>query len=141
MKFFPSQKLAKLRNEINTFSQKDEESLYNAWERFKELLKKCPYHAIPDQLQIQTFYNWLILSIRSTVHATSRGSLHNKTLKGALQLIETMATNNFMASNERSLGRRGVLPYLLRTSSCLSNWLLSTNNSGKCRLELQVLSF
>ena len=91
MKFFPPQKLAKLRDEINTFSQKDGESLYDAWEWFKELLRKCPKCAILDRLHIQTFYDGLIPSIKSMVDTTSGGSLHNKTPEEALQLIETKA--------------------------------------------------
>ena len=43
------------------------------------------------------------------VDAASRGSLHNKTQEEAFQLIETMAANNFMASNERSVETRGVI--------------------------------
>ena len=37
-KFFPSAKTALLRTEIGTFKQQDFESLYEAWERFKDLL-------------------------------------------------------------------------------------------------------
>ena len=36
-KFFPPAKTAKLRNEITSFTQYDQESLYEAWERFKEM--------------------------------------------------------------------------------------------------------
>ncbi|NAW23538.1 hypothetical protein FGF82_23740, partial [Salmonella sp. gx-f9] len=46
-KYFPPNKNAKLRNEITTFQQMDDESLYEAWERYKELLRKCPHHGIP----------------------------------------------------------------------------------------------
>ncbi|PPD90687.1 hypothetical protein GOBAR_DD12374 [Gossypium barbadense] len=45
--YFPPSKNAKLRNEITTFQQLDDESLYEAWERFKELLRKCPHYGIP----------------------------------------------------------------------------------------------
>jgi len=34
-KFFPPQKLSKLRVEVQTFRQKEGESLYEAWERYK----------------------------------------------------------------------------------------------------------
>ena len=47
VKYFPPRKNAKLRNEITTFQQLDDESLYKAWEQFKELLRKCPHHGIP----------------------------------------------------------------------------------------------
>ncbi|KAI3704170.1 hypothetical protein L1987_74385 [Smallanthus sonchifolius] len=44
MKYFPPAKTAKLRNDITTFTQDDGESLYEAWERFKDMLRKCPHH-------------------------------------------------------------------------------------------------
>ncbi|KAJ8556524.1 hypothetical protein K7X08_032276 [Anisodus acutangulus] len=37
---------AKLRGEVNNFYQLEGESLYDAWERFKELQKKCPHHGL-----------------------------------------------------------------------------------------------
>ena len=46
MKYFPPTKNAKLRNEITSFHQLENESLYDAWERFKELLKICPHYGI-----------------------------------------------------------------------------------------------
>ena len=47
MKYFPPIKNEKLRNEIIFFHQLEDESLYNAWERFKELLKRCLHDGIP----------------------------------------------------------------------------------------------
>src|ERR1044072_6023853 len=41
-KFFSSTRLRTLKQEINSFLQQDHENLYEAWERFKELLRKCP---------------------------------------------------------------------------------------------------
>ncbi|GKD46413.1 retrovirus-related pol polyprotein from transposon TNT 1-94 [Tanacetum coccineum] len=36
---------AKKIDEINNFKQEHNESLFRAWERFKELLMKCPQHS------------------------------------------------------------------------------------------------
>ncbi|NHN20293.1 retrotransposon gag domain-containing protein, partial [Bacillus amyloliquefaciens] len=70
-KYFPPFKTAKLRNDITSFSQFDGETIYETWERFKELLRKCPHHALPDWLIIQTFYNGLIGSLRSIIYAAA----------------------------------------------------------------------
>jgi len=43
-RFFPHSKTVQLRNQITRFTQKDGESLYNAWERFKEMFRLCPHH-------------------------------------------------------------------------------------------------
>jgi len=45
-RFFPPSKTAKLRDQIIRFNQKDGESLYDAWERFKEMLRLCPHHGL-----------------------------------------------------------------------------------------------
>ncbi|KAL4373117.1 hypothetical protein AHAS_Ahas05G0049700 [Arachis hypogaea] len=39
-KFFPPKKLTKLRVEVQTFRQKDGETLYEAWERYKLLTRQ-----------------------------------------------------------------------------------------------------
>ena len=49
-KYFPPCKTAKLRNDITSFVQFNGESLYEAWERFKELQRRCPHHGLPDWL-------------------------------------------------------------------------------------------
>ena len=45
-KYFPSAKTVKLRNDITNFKQYDQESMYEAWEKYKDLLRKCPYHEL-----------------------------------------------------------------------------------------------
>ena len=45
-RFFPPAPTVERRGEIIVFKQGEEESLYNAWERFKRLLKRCPMHGI-----------------------------------------------------------------------------------------------
>ena len=58
-KYFPPSKNARMRNEVTAFRQKDAETLFEAWERWKELLRKCPHHGIPVIIQMETFYNGL----------------------------------------------------------------------------------
>ena len=44
-RFFPPAKEAKLRIDINSFYQYEEESFYEVWERFKDFLRKFFYHS------------------------------------------------------------------------------------------------
>ncbi|GKG48061.1 hypothetical protein Tco_0509946, partial [Tanacetum coccineum] len=41
-------RIAKKIKEINNFRQEPDENLYQAWERFKELLMKCPQHYLTE---------------------------------------------------------------------------------------------
>ncbi|GJQ89176.1 putative reverse transcriptase domain-containing protein [Tanacetum coccineum] len=43
-KYCPPARTVKKMKEINNFQQEPDENLYQAWERFKELLMKCPQH-------------------------------------------------------------------------------------------------
>lgn len=45
-KYFQFVKTAELR--MYQFTQYDGESLYETWERFKGLLRKCPQHGLPN---------------------------------------------------------------------------------------------
>ena len=45
-KFFPLAKIVQLVQEINTFRQFEEENLAEAWDRFYELLRRCPCHRL-----------------------------------------------------------------------------------------------
>ena len=54
--FFPPALTVERRGEIIVFKQGEDESRYNAWERFKRLLKRCPMHGIDLTTQINIFY-------------------------------------------------------------------------------------
>ena len=43
--------------EIIVFKQGEDESLYNAWERYKRLLKRFPMHGIDLTTQMDIFYH------------------------------------------------------------------------------------
>ncbi|GJS92502.1 hypothetical protein Tco_0799470 [Tanacetum coccineum] len=58
-KYCPPARTSKKMEEINNFQQEPDESLFRAWERFKELLKKCPPHYLTDMQEVILFYNGL----------------------------------------------------------------------------------
>ncbi|GJV56202.1 reverse transcriptase domain-containing protein [Tanacetum coccineum] len=58
-KFFPPSKTTNLRNEIMRFQQKFDETFYEAWDRFNDLLRGCPHHGFSELHQLDTFYNAL----------------------------------------------------------------------------------
>ncbi|XP_038973113.1 uncharacterized protein LOC120105094 [Phoenix dactylifera] len=87
-KYFPPGKTAKLRNDITSFAQFDGESLYEAWERFKDLQRKCPHH------------------VRITIDAAAGGTLMSKSIEEAYELLEEMASNNYQWSNERGMPKK-----------------------------------
>ncbi|KAF7824539.1 uncharacterized protein G2W53_022683 [Senna tora] len=105
-KYFPLGKTAKMRNDITSFVLLDNESLYEAWERFKELLRKCPHHGLPKWLQVQTFYNGLSSEIRTSIDAAAGGALMSKPVDAAYTLLETMSSNNHQWHSDRHVHAR-----------------------------------
>ncbi|GJV00221.1 retrovirus-related pol polyprotein from transposon TNT 1-94 [Tanacetum coccineum] len=63
-KYCPPACTAKKMDEINNFQQEPDESLFRAWERFKELLMKCPQHYLTDMQEVILFYNGLDVPTR-----------------------------------------------------------------------------
>ncbi|GKC60306.1 putative reverse transcriptase domain-containing protein [Tanacetum coccineum] len=53
-KYYPPARTAKKMEEINNFQQEPDENLYQAWERFKELLMKCPQHDLTETQECMT---------------------------------------------------------------------------------------
>ncbi|GKA32999.1 reverse transcriptase domain-containing protein [Tanacetum coccineum] len=47
-KFFPPSKTTNLRNEITRFQQRFDETFYEAWDRFNDLLRACPHHGFSE---------------------------------------------------------------------------------------------
>ncbi|GKF37293.1 reverse transcriptase domain-containing protein [Tanacetum coccineum] len=51
--------MTNLRNEITRFQQRFDESFYEAWDRFNNLLRACPHYGFSELHQLDTFYNAL----------------------------------------------------------------------------------
>nr|GEZ52076.1 reverse transcriptase domain-containing protein [Tanacetum cinerariifolium] len=76
-KYFPPSMVTKLRNEITNFRQRPDESLFEAWERYKLSIDRCPNHNMLPVTHIDTFYNGLTLRHRDTINAATSNALHN----------------------------------------------------------------
>ena len=120
-KYFPPAKTAKMRNEIASFTQHELESLYEAWERYKELLRRCPHHGLPDWLQLQTFYNGMTIASRTLVDAAAGGSLMGKKLEDAYDLLEEMAANAYQWPSERNASKKTLGVHELDVLTTLSS--------------------
>ncbi|XP_062100162.1 uncharacterized protein LOC133806042 [Humulus lupulus] len=117
---------------------KDEESLLEAWERFKELLRRCPHHGIPHCIQMDTFYNGLNAHTRMVVDASANGAFLAKSYNEAYEILERIANNNYQwPTNRTSSGKRrvagvhelDVITSLEAQVSSISN-MLNTMNMG-----------
>ena len=72
------------------FKQGENESLYNAWERYKRLLKRCPMHGIDLTTQMDIFYHSMNYTSKGVIDATCNGAFKRKSAEEAKQLIEDL---------------------------------------------------
>ncbi|GJY27991.1 putative ribonuclease H-like domain-containing protein, partial [Tanacetum coccineum] len=63
-------------------------SISEAWERFKDLLRACPYQDFTELHQLDTFYNALNATDQDSLNAAAGGNLLTKTPREALTIIE-----------------------------------------------------
>ncbi|GKA26161.1 reverse transcriptase domain-containing protein [Tanacetum coccineum] len=86
--FFPPSKTTHLKNKISRFTQKFKETFSEAWERFKEMLRACPYHVFIELTQVDTFDNGLNENDQDSLNAAAGGNLLSKKTREALNIIE-----------------------------------------------------
>nr|GEU40937.1 reverse transcriptase domain-containing protein [Tanacetum cinerariifolium] len=77
-------------NEITNFCQRLDESLFEAWERYKLSIDRCPNHNMLPVTQIDTFYNGLTLRHHDTINAAAGGTFMKRRPEECYDLIENM---------------------------------------------------
>ncbi|GKE60122.1 hypothetical protein Tco_1510489, partial [Tanacetum coccineum] len=122
-KYYPPGQTANKIEEINNFQQEPDETLYQAWERFKELLMKCPQHYLTEMQEVILFYNGLDVPTRQILN--SRGAIPTKTDADAKTAIQEMAEYSQKWHNRTSRGRS------TETSDGLAAIQAQLNNLGR----------
>ncbi|GJW33054.1 reverse transcriptase domain-containing protein [Tanacetum coccineum] len=88
-KFFPPSKTTNLRNEITRFQQRFDETFYEAWDRFNDLLRACPHHGFSKLHQLDTFYNALNSNDQDSLNSAVGGNFLDKMPWDCLRIIES----------------------------------------------------
>ncbi|XP_071699140.1 uncharacterized protein [Rutidosis leptorrhynchoides] len=107
--FFPPSKVERLRMEINGFTQRGDESLYDEWVRFKKLLRACPSHGLTKKEFINTFYRGTNFQTKQYLDSSSGGVFMYNSPNAAEKLLEDIAVNTYeWAPSPRDLTRKNV---------------------------------
>ena len=101
-RFSPPALTSERIGEIIVFKQGEDDSLYNAWERYKRLLKRCPMHRIDLITQMDIFYHSMNYASKGIIDAACRGAFKRRSAKEARQLIEDLAKCNYKSPSEAS---------------------------------------
>ncbi|GJU38074.1 reverse transcriptase domain-containing protein [Tanacetum coccineum] len=90
--YCPPFKTAKKLEEIRNFKQEVDEPLYHAWERYSDLLYRCPQHDLNNQQRVHIFYTGLYIPTR--IMLDSKGFIPLMTPSQALKSIQVMADHS-----------------------------------------------
>ncbi|KAK8713279.1 hypothetical protein V6N13_148500 [Hibiscus sabdariffa] len=107
MRYNPPNMHTQLRNDITSFRQANDESMYECWDRFKGLLCKCTNHGFQDWTQVVMFYNGVNAPTRMMLDASANGTLLDKSPEEAFNILDRVATNDYQFPTTRlGAGRR-----------------------------------
>ncbi|XP_021725088.1 uncharacterized protein LOC110692398 [Chenopodium quinoa] len=106
-RFISEEKTADMRRKIASFEQEAEESLSEAWERFKELVQACPHHEYNKSLLMRFFYDGLEPMSRANLDAGASGQLIKVPQNQVEATIEEVVKNYSWGSRRRNVPRKG----------------------------------
>ena len=134
-KLFPLARISQLVQEINTFKQLKGENLAETWERFHELLRRCPHHRLTRWMQVHTFYNGLRDATRTVIDASARGALMKKTTD---QAYETWRMQLLTEISDLGIGLHQERLREVQITRSLAIWLLMSHSSLNSSLNNKV---
>ena len=109
--------------EINKFRQFEGENLAEAWERFHELLRRCPHHRLTKWMQVHAFYNGLSDSTRTIIDALAGRALVKKTTDQVYEILEDTTTNTNQWPRDRSTPKKPLAGADIEVLSNLVNYV------------------
>ncbi|CAM8902266.1 unnamed protein product [Rhodiola kirilowii] len=108
--YFPPSKTTHFRNKIISFRSIDGETLYDAWERYKELMRMCPHHNLELWQIMDTFYQGIDQGMRTLINQTAGGGLTGVPLDKTYAIVEKAAQDYHLWTSDRGnpKDRKGV---------------------------------
>ncbi|KAL4311370.1 hypothetical protein GQ457_01G014760 [Hibiscus cannabinus] len=119
-------------NDITSFRQTDDESMYEAWDRYKEFFRKCPMHGFNEWTKVIMFYNKVNGPTRMMLDASANDTLLDKSWEEATEILDRLANNDYQfPSTRRGMARRNSTTYELEPIDAISTQLAALTNMVK----------
>ncbi|XP_040368814.1 uncharacterized protein LOC121051044 isoform X2 [Rosa chinensis] len=103
--YYPHHRTTYMRDRLTKFFQEDNETFYDALERFKDIELGCPHHGLTKWLLCESFYNGLIIDDRRRLDNASGGNFLKKGPNASWDTCEEVATQSGQWDNHQR--RRG----------------------------------
>ena len=85
---FWNKNIEAIKERITSFQQMASKSLFDAWERYKALLRSCPCHGYSDYTQISMFIKGKPNEYRRMINTSAGGYYVNGTTTKVKKIIE-----------------------------------------------------
>ncbi|GJZ69964.1 hypothetical protein Tco_0633514 [Tanacetum coccineum] len=95
---------------FSRFQQRLDESFYEVWDRFNDLLRACPHHGFSELHQLDTFYNALYANDQDSLNSAAGGNFLDKMPRECLKIIKSK-------SKVRNSRNKAVVAKVSSTSS------------------------
>ncbi|KAK8563353.1 hypothetical protein V6N12_035501 [Hibiscus sabdariffa] len=83
--------------------------MHVAWERYRDLFRRCPMHGLPEWTQVSIFYNSVNTPTRMMLDASANGTLLDKSPRESLEILDKLAQNDYQhPTSRRGTPRRGT---------------------------------
>ncbi|GJW28057.1 reverse transcriptase domain-containing protein [Tanacetum coccineum] len=136
-KFFPPSKTTNLRNQSTRFQQRFDETFYEAWDRFNDLLQACPHHGFLELHQLDTFYNALNSNDQDSLNSAAGDNFLDKMPRDCLRIIESKSkvcnsrNKPVVAKVSASSSTPGISPDVAELKDMVKALLLDKKNQEK----------
>ncbi|GKC81744.1 hypothetical protein Tco_1137461 [Tanacetum coccineum] len=94
------------------FQQHQDESLYDVWNRFKDLLQKVPHHDLDLWLQVQIFYDHVGYATQMAIDYAAGGRLRKVRAEVAWETIDNLAQYEGEGWNDSIFPNKGSPDYI-----------------------------
>ncbi|GJX32102.1 reverse transcriptase domain-containing protein [Tanacetum coccineum] len=144
-KFFPPSKTTNLRNEITRFQQRFDETFYEAWDRFNDLLRACPHHGFSELHQLDTFYNALNSNDQDSLNSAAGGNFLDKMPRDCLRIIESKSkvrnsrNKPVVAKVSSNSSTPGISPDVAELKDMVKALLLDKKNQTQAPAPVKVV--
>ncbi|GJT63128.1 reverse transcriptase domain-containing protein [Tanacetum coccineum] len=144
-KFFLPSKTTNLRNEITRFQQRFDETFYEAWDQFNDLLRACPHHEFLELHQLDTFYNALNSNDQDSLNSAMGGNVLDKMPRDCLRIIESKSkvrnsrNKPVVAKVSSSSSTPGISPDVAELKDMVKALLLDKKNQSQAPASVKAV--
>ncbi|XP_061349315.1 uncharacterized protein LOC133294627 [Gastrolobium bilobum] len=126
-------------NDITNFTQAEGETICAAWNRFKDIMRRCRHYPVTNGDQVRIFFNGCKPEIRMVLNGAAGGSIKSMRTNETLELIERMAANENEGLTAKP--KRGIIHLDNNDAVLAENKLLSQQKANlTSRLDKMQLS-